>query len=52
METLTSLETSVNWTEQTSAARVELREPREPRELVRFSLPDTENTEKKAEGEQ
>ena len=50
LETLTSLETSVNWTEQTSAARVELSTG--PRELVRFSLPDTENTEKKAEGEQ
>ena len=42
IETMTSLETSVNWTEQASAARVELSVPRE---LVRFSLPNIENTE-------
>ena len=39
---MTSLETSVNWTEQASVARVELSVPRE---LVRFSLPNIENTE-------
>ena len=39
---MTSLETSVNWTEQASTARVELSVHRE---LVRFSLPVIENTE-------
>ena len=42
LETMTSLETSVNWTEQASTARVELSVHRE---LVRFSLPVIENTE-------
>ena len=42
METATSLETSVTWTEQTSIARVELSVPREQ---VRFCLPDTGNIE-------
>ena len=37
-----TVETSVQWTEQTSTARVELSVPRE---LVRFSLPDTRNIE-------
>ena len=42
IETVTSMETSVQWTEQSGAARVELSVPRE---LVRFSLPDTGNIE-------
>ena len=49
IETMTSLETSVNWTEQASVARVELSVPRE---LVRFSLPDIENTEEQWENGQ
>ena len=40
METVTSVETSVNWTAHDSAARVELSVPREQ---ARFSLPDTGN---------